>query len=356
MTDLGDNSFINRAAAFILGMVGLNVAPSDIYQRYPLGRMCFEKILSDAKNQGLLVTAIRNYSHLSRVPLLDVINKITLTSPPGWRLSLNIEEALQKRSPYFINALDEDKSTMLNRLFSTNWKRIGNEVDRKIRAYFSIPESVGISYILFGSFIWKLEGTPRDLDITIILEDENYYQVEVGAHEIYFAGLSKYMPENRTLTEEMMNVSVVSRQAIVMGLLNHDLSNIATWTHVSGICLQGKPLVNQICDYMLIQDVFVNAGFAFKGIIAEKEANFSKGITAVIRGLQACIFVGRKYDLPEIETWMNDLAIVQKNINQAYTLMEFVVQMNKVCSFAKLVINKIKDRAVSLIPQYLEAI
>lgn len=352
---IGEQNIGYRAAKLILGMVGLDIPLHRIFKHVPESEPLLKKIASNSKYYNLTISSIRSFSHIARVPLLDNVNISDNKAKSTFGPTDNEIDALYARSPFVIGFSDHELLSIKNNLESTKWKQLYIFINKKLRLNFDIAQEIDISYILFGSYVWAASDTIGDLDITIILESDSCSQVEVGAHTIFCPGLSRFLSNGRKVDRENLNISLIGRSAVSMGSINHDLSNAATWNYLGGVRLHGYPLVNNVCDYMIAQDILVTAGFSFKGIMADTISH-QKYKLNVVRGLQTAILLGDKYSCSSVDEWTVRLNELRNYSSEHFTTTYLLDLLQNNCKAALIILDSIKEKAINTIPNLLKGV
>jgi hypothetical protein len=77
-----------------------------------------------------------------------------------------------------------------------------------------------------------------------------------------------------------------------------DLSNLAVWSRMNGVCVKGHHLVRHVDDHLLLQEYFVTLGFTYKHIAEDGKAIQPKRLGAIRNGVNTLLFLTTKYAMP----------------------------------------------------------
>ncbi len=212
-----------------------------------------------------------------------------------WALPKDFRNII-KSSPYASGLTSSELQLIEDRVKSVNWEAVQRTIEPKIRAHLCehdvIKDDTPLSFIVFGSYFWKLEGKPNDMDIAVIIEDESYCGVKVGGNHIQTDELNKVLPPEWQLQESYLDISFAGRGAVYNPVLHGgDLTNLVVWSHIGGLCVSGNPFVKVLDNQNIFQDIFTTLGFASKGDI-----NTPKYISTLIRCCRIAIYLCEKLD------------------------------------------------------------
>lgn len=253
-----------------------------------------------AENAATTQGEIESASPSDRAPLFPYGHPERASASDEWELREKDIAALYESSPYAIDLSEEKVASIKERSLSINWKGLGQIVESKIRAHLKLSPQTIISVVVFGSIFFKdAHQQPGDLDIVVVVENTTA-DTNVGSpvNVIDCKDMNTCMPDAFKFIDEKIDLSIVSRDALLQRSSHSgDLTNIAVWSSIAGVCLKGNPLVQSVADFLLPQEIFTSIGFNFKGNLSQPKQ--TKRLNVLIRSYQSLAMLAGKYNLAD---------------------------------------------------------